>query len=92
LAQRCHAHAAVGAGSPVHTAVAASSWRTCAVPLIAGPAVIAGAVAARAPAGTTNSPAPTTTTDARHQRARIEQTSMTARIVHLYVDAGNSGT
>jgi hypothetical protein len=48
LAQRNHVQTAVGAGSPVHAALAVNAVPAWGVPLISGPAVICGAAAARA--------------------------------------------
>src|SRR4051812_24139029 len=59
FAHRSHRHVETGAGSPDHVAVAVSVEPTCAVPLIDGPDVIAGATAARATEGASNANAAT---------------------------------
>ena len=61
--------------------------------MIAGSGVMTGTVSARATAGAASSPTPARTAEARHpKRARVEQTSMTARILRLRVHRGNTWT
>src|SRR3954452_10686251 len=77
LAHRCQVHAAVGPGSPVHSALATRSPPTCAAPLIVGACVIDGAVAARAATGTSINPSAATAAGAPYPKGtRIDRTSM----------------
>ncbi|HEX6021410.1 MAG TPA: hypothetical protein VFZ00_05395 [Solirubrobacter sp.] len=89
--QRSHRQVATGAGSPSHWAFAARSEPACGVPSIAGPAMIFGALAARAPQGRARSTPTTTSAAATHARGAVRPPSISIAILRRSVGAINTG-